>query len=142
MNQAAVKTNSSQQQEMFSARRTEQEINDLASSLTSSFDISRIPVWQARVQPKLRINTPGDRHEQEADRIADQIMRMPETQVQRKCKSCEEEEEEIQMKPLQSPITPVVQRKCAECEEEEDELPNETDFNPDYTSYTTGMCRM
>ncbi|MEJ2003726.1 MAG: hypothetical protein P8X57_01910, partial [Cyclobacteriaceae bacterium] len=75
------------------------------------------------MQPKLRINNPGDRYEQEADRIADRIMHMPEPRVQRKCASCEqEEEEELQMKPLQSEITPLIQRKCAECEEEEEEL--------------------
>src|SRR6185436_3067316 len=30
------------------------------------------------LQPKLTINTPGDVHEQEADRVAEQVMRMPE----------------------------------------------------------------
>ena len=35
----------------------------------------------ARIQPKLEINTPGDRYEQEADRVADQIMRMPASKV-------------------------------------------------------------
>jgi hypothetical protein len=33
------------------------------------------------IQPKLEINTPGDRYEQEADRVADQIMRMPASKV-------------------------------------------------------------
>lgn len=33
----------------------------------------------ARIQTKLNISTPGDAREQEADRIADQIMRMPES---------------------------------------------------------------
>ena len=31
-----------------------------------------------RIQPKLTINAPGDAHEQEADRVAQQVMRMPE----------------------------------------------------------------
>jgi hypothetical protein len=34
----------------------------------------------ALVQPKLTINRPGDRYEQEADRVADQVMRMPKSQ--------------------------------------------------------------
>jgi hypothetical protein len=34
-------------------------------------------------QTKLTINQPGDRYEQEADRIADQIMCMPEPSLQR-----------------------------------------------------------
>ncbi len=37
------------------------------------------------LQPKLTINTPGDKYEQEADRVADMVMRMPEPQVQRQC---------------------------------------------------------
>jgi hypothetical protein len=35
------------------------------------------------IQAKLRIGRPGDKYEQEADRIADQIMRMPEPGLQR-----------------------------------------------------------
>jgi hypothetical protein len=34
------------------------------------------------LQPKLTINQPGDRFEQEADRIADQVMRMPAPLIQ------------------------------------------------------------
>jgi hypothetical protein len=43
-------------------------------------DFSRIPVsGKARllIQPKLKISTPGDAGEQEADRVAEQVMRMP-----------------------------------------------------------------
>ena len=36
-----------------------------------------------RAQAKLKIGAPNDRFEQEADRVADQVMRMPEPQVQR-----------------------------------------------------------
>jgi len=38
-----------------------------------------------RLQAKLTINTPGDAHEQEADRVAERVMRESEPQVQRKC---------------------------------------------------------
>lgn len=34
------------------------------------------------IQPKLTINKPNDIYEQEADRIADKVMRMPEKEVQ------------------------------------------------------------
>ena len=79
------------------------------------------------IQTKPAISHPGDQFEQEADRVADQVMRMPGPQlldqsadgseitpiagasVQRACPECEEEE-------ANGP--PVVQRKCAECEEE------------------------
>lgn len=54
------------------------------------------------VQPKLQVNEPGDRYEQEADAMADKVMRMTtgestffkpaQTVVQRKCQHCEDEE--------------------------------------------------
>jgi hypothetical protein len=36
------------------------------------------------IQAKLAISQPGDPYEQEADRVAEQVMRMPEPTVQRK----------------------------------------------------------
>src|SRR5436305_684722 len=80
---------------------------------------------RAAVQAKLTVNEPGDRYEQEADRMADQVMRMAEpaaapavtpwaaSGVQRKCAACaagggacpecahEENEEEKAEKPVQ-----------------------------------------
>ena len=35
-----------------------------------------------------KINAPGDQYEQEAERVADQVMRMPKPQLQRKSCSC------------------------------------------------------
>ena len=46
------------------------------------------------IQAKLTINQPGDRYEQEADRVADAVMRMPEPGVQRQVEPEEEEETE------------------------------------------------
>ena len=39
------------------------------------------------LQTKLTVNEPGDQYEQEADRVAEQVMRMPEPnlRLQRKC---------------------------------------------------------
>ncbi len=58
------------------------------------------------VYPKLTINTPNDTHEQQADAVADGVMRM------------EEEEDMMQAMPLDGTI----QRKCAAGEDEEDNL--------------------
>ncbi len=66
------------------------------------------------IQTKLKIGEPGDIYEQEADRVADHVMRMPESRVQRRSGLEEEEEEMIQPKPLG-----VLQRQCEGCEEEE-----------------------
>lgn len=62
-------------------------------------------------QPKLAINQPNDVYEQEADHMADKVMRMADptfnqnaffkpaiNQVQRKCQACEEEEKHVHRK--------------------------------------------
>jgi len=63
-------------------------------------------------QPKLTVNAPNDVYEQEADAVADRVMRMtdndrvqtkffkPVTVIQRKCAHCEEEEEQMQRKKI------------------------------------------
>jgi outer membrane protein OmpA-like peptidoglycan-associated protein len=73
------------------------------------------PLWQSlamrsgTLQPKLTIGRADDPYEREADRVADQVMRMPASHSDGHALS----------------ITPVTtdraQRKCAECEEEEEE---------------------
>ncbi len=57
------------------------------------------------VQPKLTVNTPGDQYEQEADAIADGVMRMPVSKTKEK--------------PVTGMIGRSVQRECTKCEEEE-----------------------
>jgi len=74
---------------------------------------SRLATAAGLLQAKLTVNTPGDMHEQEADHVADQVMRMPDPavdqaagpQIQRKCAACEEEQK--------------VQRALPQMEEEE-----------------------
>ena len=81
------------------------------------------------IQAKLTIGQPNDKYEQEADRMADQVMRMPEpkgalvnghsslVQRQSTCPDCPEREE-IQTKSLADQITPLVQRQVGPDEEE------------------------
>ncbi len=66
------------------------------------------PFFKPVIQPKLTINNPNDAYEQEADAMADKVMRMEQpgvqlkplsiTAVQRKCEHCEEEEKQMQRK--------------------------------------------
>ena len=59
------------------------------------------------IQAKLTISQPGDAHEQEADRVADAVMRMPATEA-------------IDQSTVASTTSPAkVQRLCTECEEEQ-----------------------
>lgn len=90
------------------------------------------------IQAELKIGASNDRFEQEADRVADQVMRMAlpgspglseaPRGVQRSCAACAaggtpcakcRGEEEIQLKPLAAGITPLVQRQ--ELAEEDDQ---------------------
>jgi flagellar biosynthesis GTPase FlhF len=72
----------------------------------------------AQVQTKLEVSQPDDPYEQEADRVAEQVMAMPEPKVQRACPSCENET--VQTKPLADQITPLAQRQEEESKEEEE----------------------
>jgi hypothetical protein len=69
------------------------------------------------LQRKLSIGAVDDPLEEEADAMADKVMRMPDSNfIQRKCAHCEEEEKEtIHRKPEIN----FIQRKCTHCEEEE-----------------------
>jgi hypothetical protein len=81
---------------------------------------------QLGLQTKLTISEPGDQYEQEADRIADEVMRMPEPSVQRPMETEEDEEdkeEEMVQRKIADPITPFVQRQVLpEMDEEEEEV--------------------
>jgi len=69
------------------------------------------PFFTPVIQPKLSVNQPGDMYEQEADAMADSVMRMADVSsspqsffrptqlpVQRKCQHCEEEDKKAQRK--------------------------------------------
>ncbi|MEI1378397.1 DUF4157 domain-containing protein [Nostoc sp. UHCC 0926] len=83
-------------------------------------DISRIPLRNP--QAKLSISQPGDKYEQEADSVAQQVMQRIAQPVNRQSIQREAlpEEEQLQMKPMANSITPLVQRQ--EMLEDEEEL--------------------
>ncbi|MFT4016066.1 MAG: DUF4157 domain-containing protein [Agriterribacter sp.] len=60
-------------------------------------------------QSKLTINQPGDKYEQEADTVAEQVMRTP------------GENKQMFFQPQITPIN-TIQKKCAHCEEEENKV--------------------
>ncbi len=63
------------------------------------------------IQTKLKIGEPNDKFEQEADRVADQVMRMPDSAVTN-CPSFHENGNRFQGNKTTAPI---VQRVCSEC---------------------------
>jgi len=70
------------------------------------------------LQPKLRVGPPGDKYEQEADRVAESVMRMPAGTAHQQSDSSENA---ATMQPalLGMAITPLTQRQPLEEEEEE-----------------------
>src|SRR6185437_6815 len=113
----------------------ENKTNKTATSQNKN-EQGKVPFFQ----PKLTINAPGDEYEQEADRMAEQVMRMPINNdaffkpkplsisgLQRKCHECEEEEK-LQRKPVNGTI----QRDDKETDEDQDTNPFQltTRFTP------------
>lgn len=74
------------------------------------------PIVAPTIQTKLKIGEPNDKYEQEADKVADEVMRMPkpaqeEFKIQRKvatqtlqrmCRDCEEQLQQLQRSPVES----------------------------------------
>ncbi len=107
-------------EQMHSKNRQEKK-NSYAGNSFDFSQISILPSSISMIQPKLKINSPNDKYEQEADRIADKVAHMSDldslTRVGNKS---------IQRKPLADEITGIgsfkAQRKCVKCEEEEEKL--------------------
>jgi hypothetical protein len=62
--------------------------SDTSSTPRLAYDFSRIPIHSkapVRLQAKLTVNAPGDIYEQEADRVSEQDLSMPEPALQRTC---------------------------------------------------------
>src|SRR5436190_1974912 len=74
-------------------------------------------------QPKLSINQPNDIYEQEADAMADKVMRMPDNEVNNNS--------------FFKPADPSIQGKCAHCEEEEKKAQRKENNNPKEPSTET-----
>lgn len=64
------------------------------------------------LQPKLVIGSPDDEYEREADRVADQVMRMPDPVAQRQGCDARKEREPLQTVQLAKTITSLVQRSA------------------------------
>lgn len=82
------------------------------------------PFFNPPVQAKLTVNQPGDQYEQEADRVADQVVqRLADHKSAAPLAEKANGQEAAQSNIQRVPITPiqrsVIQAKCADCEKEE-----------------------
>jgi hypothetical protein len=82
---------------------------DSAADRPATTQVASLP--QPKLQTKITINQPGDVHEKEADRVASEVMRMPEeavpvtagkpsATVRRKCGACDHEDLKIAQRSL------------------------------------------
>lgn len=78
------------------------------------------------LQARFTVGAPNDHYEQEADRVADEVMRIPDAKILRRSE-LEEEEEQVQTKSIVNHITPLVQRQPEFEEEEEVAAPKRED---------------
>ncbi|BDA66014.1 hypothetical protein CAL7716_001800 [Calothrix sp. PCC 7716] len=90
---------------------------------SQGFDFNRISM---RPQAKLTVNKPGDVYEQEADKVAQQVMQRMSNpagsqKLQRQSAQQQEEEEKLQTKSLANSITPL-QREAMPEEDEQQKL--------------------
>ena len=115
-------------------------VENIAAQLSSMHSAQRTPALLALqqthgnryvqrvvsgIQAKLEVGQPMDKYEQEADRVADAVMKMPEPQVQRQTEQEEDEEEKLQTKTIAEQITPLVQKQIGPDEGREDPIQTE-----------------
>lgn len=79
-------------------------------------DFGRIPIL-----PKLSVSQPNDPYEQEADRVAEQVMRMPDQNPDASPSVQGFVGHDFGQIALSPQLQPIAQRKCAACEAEEEE---------------------
>ncbi|MEH1808975.1 eCIS core domain-containing protein [Nostoc sp.] len=111
-----------------SSGASSQATNEVRSrNLPLMYDISRMSL---RPQTKLTVNQPGDIYEQEADRVAQQVMQTMSEPVSKQSVQREAlpEEEELQMKSLVDTNIPL-QREALPEEEEELQMKSLADTN-------------
>jgi len=90
-----------------------------------TFDFSQIPLHceaPYTIQPTLKIGTPNDMYEQEADRVAEQVMHMPEpgaVQTQTSPPKNDTEKKPIQVGPVAGQITPLLKQPSGTTESTE-----------------------
>lgn len=105
--------------------KTTQQIKSAKPAIPGrAYFFSRISVHprsSTKIQANLTANAPGDIYEQEAERVSEWVMRMPEPQLQHACSTgggrpgCEEKEGgTVQTKPVGDQITPLARRQEAQ----------------------------
>jgi hypothetical protein len=91
---------------------------EIARHLTPNWSQMKIGGTPSVAQPKLTVGAPNDQYEQEADRVAAQVMNTPDAAAQPAIQRETVNDEELHTKPLAASITPLVQREMAPTEEE------------------------
>ena len=111
------KCESEQQGQQMELEDSEQEMSPLTGAIQRQEESSQEEEDKIEpVQTKLVVGAPGDKYEQEADFVAEQVMSMeaPTANPQSIQRQSEEEKEQVQRSPLAASITPLIQRVSEE----------------------------
>jgi hypothetical protein len=99
-------------------------LSDYGSDCVDSHQEEGVPLQRnldPLIQTKLAIGQPNDKYEQEADRVADQVVDIPDPALQCQLEN-EEEKETFQTKSLADQTTPLLQKQEEPPEKEEEEF--------------------
>lgn len=82
--------NSSRQVDKHSSNSTKRTLSGIPENyLSGNRERPKIsPITSLGIQTKLRIGPTNDKYEQEADRVAEQVLRMPDPMLKRQCMGC------------------------------------------------------
>lgn len=111
------KCESEQQGQQMEPEGSEQEMSPLIGAIQRQEESSQQEEDKIEpVQTKLVVGAAGDKYEQEADFVAEQVMSMEAPTANQKSiqRQSEEEKEQVQRSPLAASITPLIQRDCGE----------------------------
>jgi hypothetical protein len=106
--------------------------------------LTSFPWGNPFIQSKLRIGQPNDKYELEADRVADQVMGMPEPGMQRQtgCPGCKDDDQQVQTKSIGDQITPLHQLDMESEEDKEKDQEEDEDTSVQAKVFSNGDSRI
>jgi len=90
----------------FQQSRRQSRVRRMVVIRSNHAEVNRTALQDALgypVQTKLKVGSPDDAHEREADAVAERVMAVPEATLQRKCATCAQEDE--QKKEVEQPAS-------------------------------------
>ncbi|MDN3581246.1 eCIS core domain-containing protein [Mucilaginibacter flavus] len=94
---------------------------EVAPAKEQHFEKEELLIDRYPIQLKLSVGAPNDPFEQEADDMADKVMRMPESRNVQRNPANDVDDNKVSLKPLAGQVTPFLQRCSPACNNHDDE---------------------